>query len=118
MLGGFVAAVGSGDIAALERLLAHDVQAFSDGGGKANAARRPVLGRENVARFYAGLARFIDGNTASVEVIDVNGWPAVLIRSSDLPYAVVQLETDGEHIFAVRATLNPDKLQLNSRLLI
>ncbi len=118
ILGGFAVAIGTGDLGALERLLAVDVQAFSDGGGKVSAARKPVLGRENVARFYAGLGRFIDGNTASFEVIDVNGLPAMLIRNNDKPYAVVQLETDGEQIFAIRATLNPDKLLLSLRLLI
>src|SRR3712207_7003592 len=46
----FAAAAGTGDLAALEGLLAEDVVMWSDGGPAHRAARRPVVGRDRVAR--------------------------------------------------------------------
>lgn len=109
MLGQFAAAVMTGDAAGLEQLLADDVRALSDGGGKAAAARRPLEGRAAVARLYGGLARLAPDD-ASADFLEVNGWPALVVRIGSKPVSVVQLETDGIVIYAVRATLNPDKL--------
>src|SRR5688500_8292823 len=50
----FLSAARDGDLAELEALLAADVVARADGGGIVNAARRPVHGRENVARYVTG----------------------------------------------------------------
>jgi len=109
MLGHFAAAVTTGDATALEQLLVDDVRAFSDGGGKATAARKPIEGRAAVARFYAGLARLAPDDT-TVEILEMNGWPALVVHVGSKPFTVVQLETDGTAIHAIRATLNPDKL--------
>jgi RNA polymerase sigma-70 factor (ECF subfamily) len=57
LLDGFRLACMSGNIAALESLLAEDVRAWSDGGGKALAARKPLHGRRAVARLYGGIFR-------------------------------------------------------------
>ena len=46
----FLRAVSEGDMPALIETLTDDVTVFSDGGGKVNAARKPVVGREKVAR--------------------------------------------------------------------
>jgi RNA polymerase sigma factor (sigma-70 family) len=51
----FVAACASGDLAALTTLLDPAVELRSDGGGFVSAARRPVLGALNVARFLFGI---------------------------------------------------------------
>ncbi|MEV5745363.1 hypothetical protein AB0L30_35350 [Microbispora rosea] len=40
---------------ALTELLADDTVAYNDGGGKARAALRPIIGRGNVLAFVAGL---------------------------------------------------------------
>ncbi len=68
-----------------------------------------MIGREHVARFYAGLARLAPSGTHA-EHLEVNGWDALVLRVGGVVYSVVQLETDGERIHAIRATLNPDKL--------
>jgi RNA polymerase sigma-70 factor, ECF subfamily len=109
MLGHFAAAVMSGDATALEQLLVEDVRAFADGGGKATASRKPIHGRAAVAHFYGSLARRAPEDTA-VEILEVNGWPAIVVRIRSKPFSVIQLETDGIAIHAIRATLNPDKL--------
>src|SRR6185436_13349400 len=51
----FTRAFSSGDGSELTALLARDVHMWSDGGGKATAARRPLLGRDEVVRFLVGL---------------------------------------------------------------
>src|SRR5262249_43103332 len=58
----FLAATRDGDVPALERVLAAEVTAWADGGGKVVAARRPVSGRLPVARYVAGVyGRFVAG---------------------------------------------------------
>ena len=74
----FLVAARDGDVAGLEALLAADVVSRADGGGIINAARRPVQGRQNVARYVAGLVRrFQDG--AVPMFVEVNGAPAVAL---------------------------------------
>jgi RNA polymerase sigma-70 factor (ECF subfamily) len=80
LLGGFLQAVAAGDLRALTGLLAADVVSYSDGGGKARAALRPVHGADAVARFMLGLARKEPEAAAQIEVADVNGAPALVQR--------------------------------------
>ena len=53
----FFAATRSGDMQALRSLLATDVALYSDGGGKRAAAKRPLIGLEDVMQFHAALSR-------------------------------------------------------------
>jgi RNA polymerase sigma-70 factor (ECF subfamily) len=46
----FLAAADEGDLAALETLLAEDAVMYSDGGGKATAARKPLLGANRIKK--------------------------------------------------------------------
>jgi len=105
----FAAAVVKGDVAALERLLADDVHAATDGGRKAVAMQTPMVGRTAVARFFGGLARRGSAE-GSLSIVEINGWAAIVARVSGRPFSVIQLETDGQAIYAVRSTLNPEKL--------
>ncbi len=51
----FMAALRDGGAVTIEAALAADVRTTSDGGGEFHAARKVVLGRTRVARFYARL---------------------------------------------------------------
>jgi RNA polymerase sigma-70 factor (ECF subfamily) len=51
----FIAACAGGDLAALTAVLDPAVELRSDGGGFVSAARRPVVGALNVARFLLGI---------------------------------------------------------------
>src|SRR4029450_13305584 len=53
----FLEATQNGDTEGLIELLAEDVYTYADGGGKAQAPRRMLHGREHVARFMVGIAR-------------------------------------------------------------
>jgi len=76
----FVQACLAGDRDGLMSLLAQDVTVWSDGGGKVSgAARQPIQGRDRGARAMIGnAARAPDGT--SLEVIETNGLPTLLIR--------------------------------------
>jgi RNA polymerase sigma-70 factor (ECF subfamily) len=105
----FFAAAREGEIQELETLLAADAAAWSDGGGKVSAARRPVHGRTGVARFLAGvLGRF--GTDVTGTVAEVNGSPAVLgWRAGALTSVVVVERVEGQ-VTSLRFVMNPEKL--------
>lgn len=109
----FLAAARYGDLPGLERLLAADVTAWADGGGKVVAARRPVLGRARVARYLAGITRL--GAGLQISVAEVNGAYAVLGTRAGTLAGVLVLEVSGDQITAVRLMSNPDKLGFASR---
>ncbi|XVV06140.1 RNA polymerase sigma-70 factor [Actinosynnema sp. CA-248983] len=105
----FLAAACDGDLASLERLLAEDVTAWSDGGGRVSAALRPVVGRDRVLRYLVGgLSRF--GADLALRIAEVNGAPAVLASAGDLLVAVLAPEFAGGRVTAVRIVANPGKL--------
>lgn len=110
MLDRFMEACIAGDMDGLMSLLAEDVTAWSDGGGKVpGAARQPILGRDKVARGIIGVpARAPEGTT--VEVIEANGLPALLMRVKGQIVAVITLEVEGNYIRTIRSVINPDKL--------
>jgi RNA polymerase sigma-70 factor (ECF subfamily) len=110
MVGHFLEACLAGDIDSLMGLLAEDVTAWMDGGGKVGvAARQMVRGRAQVARGIMGhRANVPEGMT--IEVIEVNGLPALLGRVKGHIVNVVTLEVEGDYIRTLRTVANPDKL--------
>lgn len=109
LLGAFLGAVMQGDLPGLQRLLADDVVAWSDGGGRARAALNLVHGPDHVARLFIGIARK-GGSEGQVAIEELNGWPAVVLRVGGAVASTLAIETDGETIFAVHVVVNPDKL--------
>lgn len=105
----FLAAAQLGDIAGLESLLAADVVSRADGGGKVNAARRPVEGRDHVARYLVGvLERF--GAGILPYFAQANGEPAIVAVGPDGIRAVLFLTFDGDQLRSLEIAMNPDKL--------
>ncbi|MCW5893617.1 MAG: sigma-70 family RNA polymerase sigma factor [bacterium] len=111
----FVAGITRGDVAAVEALLAADVRAISDGAGEFHAARRIVVGRTRVARFFIGLARRRPATLATT-LRTVNGLPALVVEfgpglRGDPPRGVIRLDLDADgRIAAVHAVLATRKL--------
>ncbi|WP_416974661.1 RNA polymerase sigma-70 factor [Streptomyces sp. 4F14] len=116
LLTAFLAAARGGDLAGLEKLLAADVTWWGDGGGKASAAVRPVLGREKVARFVAGVFRLHLAG-ATFTVVELNGAPGLLILDGDTLVGTVGVVCREGVVSEVRAVLNPDKLAFVRRQL-
>jgi RNA polymerase sigma-70 factor (ECF subfamily) len=109
----FAHALISGDSAALKELLAADVGLWSDGGGKVLAARRPLLGRDEVMKFLLGLYRTgfsRVGPEGSLEMSEVNQEPAFLMRLGEQLDSVYVISIDDDQISGVRIIRNPDKL--------
>jgi RNA polymerase sigma-70 factor, ECF subfamily len=110
LLHGLVDAIQARDPSALLQLLAADVTWTSDGGGKAYAARKPIHGAQQVARFATGVFRKV---LADLEFrpITVNAEPGFAVFYRGRLYSVITIETDGERILGVYGILNPDKLR-------
>lgn len=105
----YVKAVQERDADRIARLLAQDAVFVSDGGGKAWAALRPVVGADRIARMEVGvLAKLPHGFT--LELADVNGQPGAIGRVDGQLHAVTSFVTDGVRILSVMRVLNPDKL--------
>lgn len=111
----FLAATMKGDVASLERMLAEDVVSWADGGGKATASRRPVVGRANVTRLFSGLPRLPRTAQARLSIELVNGDPAVAVYESGVLTYLVVPEVADDRIVAFRTIANPDKLAFAAR---
>jgi RNA polymerase sigma-70 factor (ECF subfamily) len=107
----FLAAAESGDVSALETLLAEDISCVGDGGGKVPAAARPVTGRTRAARFLAGLGRQLGRYSLRLRSAEVNGQPGVVAYGEDGIAGVLDLVIADGRIHAVHNVLNPDKLR-------
>ncbi|MCA1670330.1 MAG: RNA polymerase sigma-70 factor [Thermomicrobia bacterium] len=106
----FMRACASGDLTALLALLADDVTVYSDGGGKATAARRPIHGADRVGRFFIGVTAKVPP-TFAFRIATINGQPAVVGTLDGQPYGVYALEVAAGQIQAIHVVLNPDKLR-------
>jgi RNA polymerase sigma-70 factor (ECF subfamily) len=102
-----LAAFEHGDVAGLEAVLAADVVAYSDGGGKARAARYPIVGAEAVSRFFAALGRRL--GVAEVRRLEVNGTPGALLRFGG-QLQVLTIAVAGGRVREIDSVMNPDKL--------
>lgn len=107
----FAEACASGRLEELVVALDPAVVLTSDGGGRVSAARRPVVGADNVARFVLGiLAKQPDASLEPVETADGLGY---LLRQNDRAVGLAAFGVDTEgRIVDVWLVRNPDKLTL------
>ncbi|MEU1982924.1 RNA polymerase sigma-70 factor [Nocardia sp. NPDC019395] len=109
-LAAFQRAIETGDLQGLLDLLAPDVVLLGDGGGVKEAAPQPIVGSAAVARLLsAGLPRF--GNALTAEPVDINGSPALIIRSAGLVDDVVAMRIDNGRVTGLYIVRNPHKLE-------
>ncbi|HET9874727.1 MAG TPA: RNA polymerase sigma-70 factor [Mycobacterium sp.] len=107
----FMAAAASGDIQSVMAMLAPDVALTADSGGKASAARRPVVGADKVARAVVGLVRAgAQMADVRVEMAVCNSAPAMLLFRADQLEGVFTVEIIDGLITNFYAMRNPDKL--------
>ena len=110
LLTSYFQAVQTGEMNTLTDLLAEEATLWADAGGKLKqAALRPIIGRDAVARFCLGTRRFWPEN-ARVELEEVNGQAALIIRTGDQVFSVLSIEVEAEHIQTIRIIANPEKL--------
>jgi RNA polymerase sigma-70 factor, ECF subfamily len=107
----FFDALRDGDVDGLRELLAADVAIVGDGGGKAPAFPRSVVGVDNVARLLAAYFPLLARVGSTVEPHELNGAPGAILRDRDGNIGgTMALEVLGGRIQTIRAVLNPDKL--------
>jgi len=109
LLRSFTAAAHGGDTARLVTLLADDVVLHGDGGGKALAIKKPVIGSTAVAQFVVAVTRTLPPDVI-LEEIELNGTPGLVAKTGGRVVVAIMIDTDGESIRSIFAVANPDKL--------
>jgi RNA polymerase sigma-70 factor (ECF subfamily) len=106
------AALAAGEPRALIALLAEDAELISDGGGRALAALRPIVGAQRIARFLLGVRRKTRGRVR-VEGVRINGAAGLVLRAAEpIPFAVIALDAaPSGAIGQLLVVRNPDKLR-------
>jgi RNA polymerase sigma-70 factor (TIGR02957 family) len=105
----FQRAIETGDLQSLLDKLAPDVVLLGDGGGVVQTVVRPIVGADRVARLLtAGLPRI--GGEVSVEPVQINGCPALIVRLNGEIDDVVAVRIDDGLITGLYVVRNPEKL--------
>ena len=105
----FQRAAETGDLQGLLDILAPDVVFLGDGGGVVQAVRAPVVGAGRVARLLAaGLGRI--AAAASLQPVQVNGYPALILRLNGEIDGVIAVRIDDGLITGLYVVRNPEKL--------
>ena len=104
----FFAAATTGDVQALMDVMSPDVVLLTDGGGKVQAALRPILGAGKVARWLQGVLP--EGATITFEWTVANGSPAVLLKLDGQLDTIASLLVIDSRVAEIYMVRNPDKL--------
>ena len=109
----FARTAATGDLTVLTALLDPSVALRVDGGGVVNAARRPVLGASNVARFLLGVL----GKDPDLHLVPARTGDGTAFRvvhrgpRGEQLRGVVNLSVAGGRVRDVWLQVNPDKLR-------
>lgn len=105
----FWGALRQGDVQGVLNLLAEDVIWWSDGGGKAPAARRPIKGAQTVAKFLFNLMKMAPEDLVIRRTV-INGRPGLILYTNDKVFNTITVEVVNGRIASFWAVLNPEKL--------
>jgi RNA polymerase sigma-70 factor (ECF subfamily) len=106
----FLRAVNTGDLQGLMDVLAPDVVAVADGGGKVRgAARRPVVGAAKLAAYVLGGFEKL-GVRPVVSGAWVNGGLGALVEVDGALIAALGITIENGRIARIYSVANPDKL--------
>lgn len=107
----FFDAFERGDVDELRDLLAADVKMVGDGGGKAPALARVVMGADNVARLLASASPRLAKINVGLETRDINGQPGAIFRDQHgNVVSTFVLDVFGGQVQTIRSVGNPEKL--------
>ena len=104
----FLRALRTGDIQGLMDTLAPDAVLIADGGGIADAVRRPVSGAKKIVNLLGGFARIAPH--AVLEPFVLNGAPGARVLLDGIVDTVIGFAFHEGRITRVFALRNPDKL--------
>jgi RNA polymerase sigma-70 factor (ECF subfamily) len=105
----FQRAIDTGDVQHLVDVLAPGVVALGDGGGVRQALPRPVVGADRVGRLFGGGLRMV-GSAMTAEPVEVNGWPALILRLDGELDSVMSLQVEDGLVTGIYTVRNPEKL--------
>jgi RNA polymerase sigma-70 factor (ECF subfamily) len=112
LIDAFQAAVTTGEITSLAKLLADDAVLYSDSGGKRFVApAHPIQGKDTILKIFSHAA----GKRAmprpdEIERAQINGMPGLIIRTAE-GIETIALLIEGDRITALYLVANPDKLK-------
>lgn len=110
LLSVFLFAAQTGDLGALEDVLAADVVSYADGGGVRGASKIPVVGRPHVSKYLVAFApRFWP--SADIRWVEANGRPAVLVFADGKAMALLSVDVSTEGVDRIMWVINPAKLE-------
>jgi RNA polymerase sigma-70 factor (ECF subfamily) len=101
----------TGNVDDLLAVLQADATLVSDGGGKAAAATRPLLGADRVAKFLLGYAGKLHWSDSDLQLVTINGAPGLLLRHPLAGDGTYSFDIVDRRIRAVYIVRNPDKLR-------
>ena len=108
----FLAAARDGDMAGLVALLAPGAVLTGDGGGKARALPRPLVGAEPIARAFLAFARMAAEWDVTIEPVLVNGQPGVrAVAPGGGLVNVLSIDVADGAVQRLHSVGNPDKLR-------
>ncbi|MEN3213955.1 sigma-70 family RNA polymerase sigma factor [Methylorubrum populi] len=108
----FFAASRSGDMSALRALLAEDVIACADGGGKVPATPKPLIGIDAVLERHANMARdFINSPSHILRYTVIDGLPGFITVEAGSILQTTALNMQKGLIIAIYVMRNPDKMR-------
>ena len=107
----FQQAVLTGKLDNLLSLLAKDVVLVSDGGGKARAVLRPVIGDDHVARLLIGATQKFGSKTQILRNAQINGLPGFVSFEGNQATRVIAFGIRNGRVQSLFIVTNPDKLR-------
>jgi len=107
----FHEAVLTGQMDQLLSVLAKDVALVSDGGGKARAVLRPILGADPVARLLIGVVKKFGSKTQVLRNVTVNGLPGTISFDHGHAARVMAFGIRDGRVHSLFIITNPEKLQ-------
>jgi RNA polymerase sigma-70 factor (ECF subfamily) len=117
----FLHACGEGDMQGLIHILQEDTVMITDGGGTAftangktiQALRKPLHGRETVAKFVIAIVKNVQENVPgfNTKIMLVNGMPALACFSFNTPLSLIILEINNAVVSNVYVHSNKEKLR-------
>lgn len=106
----FVGAASGDDLQPLFNLLAEDISAYTDGGGKVRAALRSLHGKERVSQFITRVLQQTDPDS-EVGICRVNGELAIQQSLHGTTTGVITLHFVAGKVQQLFIVRNPDKLR-------
>ena len=112
VLAEFARAAQDNDVDGLLAVLAPDARLSSDGGGKIEAALKPLVGPKKIVRFLVGVAKLREAKgETTFEARFINGRPGAVVYLDGQIDSTVSVDVVDGRIAAIHVVRNPDKLR-------